>query len=436
MAPLAPKDQNNISSIVQQSEPIDLSAPYDPRTLKGKTILLTGGATGLGAAFARRWASHGAHLIIGDVNDAAGEAIVAELRAGSTHDRAHSSSHHHYIHTDVTSWDDQARLFRRAATQLSTTGEIDVVVSCAGVSDREGTITGGGLENPGAHVTGTGDPVRPDLRCVQVNLIGTMYTAHLALFWLQKNSTTTQPTTTTTKDDPRDARDRHLLLIGSSAGFSFLPGVPEYVTSKHGVTGLFRALRGLSYRQGVRVNMLCPYFVDTPILPGRAVALMSGNGIGRLDDAVDAATRLVSASGTGTIEVESGGGGGDEKKGTRSAQRIAGRALLVGPRAPLRRRVMPDRELAGFAEGALAAEELELDDPARDVLLEEDLRAGQGQAAWEVYAHDFETVDFFIRRYIRLLNTISAVRGWVGFWLDLLHVLFVRKEPKPARHRA
>lgn len=39
------------------------------------------------------------------------------------------------------------------------------------------------------------------------------------------------------------------------------------------------------------------------------------------------------------------------------------------------------------------------------------------------------TVDFFIRRYIRVLNTVTAVKGWVGWATDLFHALFVRRDP-------
>lgn len=403
MAPLAAPDQNTISSLVQQSAPVDVSAPYTPTTLRGKTILLTGGASGLGAAFARSWASHGAHLVVGDVNDEAGALLVAELRAAT------GSPHHHFVRCDVTSWPSQASLFREAV-RLSPTGELDAVVSSAGVSDAAGTITGRGFENPAG--LDAPDPPAPDLRCVEINLIGTMYTAHLALFWLRQDAPTRPSPAAAAAADVRDARDRHLLLIGSSAGLSFLPGVPQYVTSKHGVTGLFRSLRTLSYRQGVRVNMLCPYFIDTAILPNRAVAMLAGLGLGRLDDTVDAATRFVSCA---------GGPNG----------RIAGRALVVGPRARLLRSVLPEGELG--REGGDAAEPNE---GGGDVVADEDTLAGRGQGVWEVYGHDFETVDFFIRRYIRLLNTIAAIKGWIAFWREIWYAVFVRKDPKPARLRA
>lgn len=391
MAPLASASQNRMVESIHQSPPVDCTLPYSTTTLRGKTILLTGGASGLGAAFARKWAAAGANLIIGDIADADGEALVAELRSSTS-----SNSQHHFIHVDVISWPSQAALFQEAV-RLSPTGELDAVVASAGISDKFGTITGKGFENPVD--LDKPNPPAPNLKCIEVNLIGVMYTAHLALFWLQQNAATT--TNTTTKDT-RDSRDRHLLLIGSGAGLFALPGVPEYVTSKHGVTGLFRSLRMLSYRQGIRVNMLCPYFVDTPILPNRAVAMLAGLGLATLEDTVDGATRLMAST-------------------TAEQQRIAGRALFIGPRASLLQKVLPERELT-------AEEEAEVVDVTGEVLVDEDVAAGKGQGVWDVYAHDYETADYFIRRYVRVLNTIAAVKGWIGFWKEFVNALFFRKD--------
>lgn len=398
MAPLAPSDQNRVVEIVNQSLPVDPNSPIDTSTLAGKTILLTGGSSGLGAGFARRWASHGANLIIGDINDEAGTALVAELRTirRTGHADDDQSKNHHFIHVDVTDWASQVHLFQEAV-RLSPTGGLDAVVSSAGVSDKEGAITGRGFENPAG--LDQPNPPPPSLKCIEVNLIGTMYTAHLALFWLQKNGTTGEG------QGQGGERDRHLLLIGSSAGLSTLPGVPEYITSKHGVTGLFRSLRFLSYRQGIRVNMLCPYFVDTPILPNRALAMLAGLGTASMDDTIDAATRFMV---TGPVK-------------------ISGRALLVGPKMSLLRKVLPDHEVDGTEE---ADEEL-----TGDIVVEEDFKQGKGQAVWEVYAHDYDSVDFFIRRYIRLLNTIASIKGWIGWWKEFYYALFVRKDPASARKR-
>ncbi|PSS03178.1 hypothetical protein BD289DRAFT_359466 [Coniella lustricola] len=399
MAPLAAADQNRLVEAIRQSVPVDVTAAYDASTLRGKTVLITGGSSGLGAAFARAWASHGANIIIGDISSEAGQSVVADLRSST------SSAHHHFIHCDVTSWPSQAALFQRAVA-LSPTGELDAVVASAGITDKFGAITGKGFENP-AHLDQPNPPA-PDLSCVQVNLIGVMYTAHLALFWLQQNTPPdSQPPPAYV--DTRDARDRHLLLIGSSAGLFVLPGIPQYITAKHGVTGLFRSLRTLSYRQGIRVNMLCPYFVDTPILPTRAVAMLAGLGLARLDDTVDAATRLMAAPAS-------------------THDRIAGRALWIGPRMEF------------FKGKSVAA--LQAQDVTGEVLAAESVgdlaasgqgrqrREPRGQAVWEVYAHDYETADYFVRRYLRLLNTIAQIKGWIGFWRELWHALFVRK-PKP-----
>lgn len=394
MAPLASASQNRMVESIHQSPPVDCTLPYNTTTLRGKTILLTGGASGLGAAFARKWSAAGANLIIGDIADADGEALVAELRSTT------SNSQHHFVHVDVTSWPSQAALFQEAV-RLSPTGELDAVVASAGISDKFGTITGKGFENPVD--LDKPNPPAPNLKCVEVNLIGVMYTAHLALFWLQQNADTT---TAKEAEDTRDSRDRHLLLIGSGAGLFALPGVPEYVTSKHGVTGLFRSLRMLSYRQGIRVNMLCPYFVDTPILPNRAVAMLAGLGLATLEDTVDGATRLMAAKTTTTAAHQ---------------QRIAGRALFIGPRASLLQKVLPERELT-------AEEEAEVVDVTGEVLVDEDVAAGKGQGIWDVYAHDYETADYFIRRYVRVLNTIAAVKGWIGFWKEFVNALFFRKD--------
>lgn len=392
MTPLASPSQNRMVETLHQSSPVDCTLPYSPSTLRGKTVLLTGGASGLGAAFARAWAAAGAYLIIGDIADGDGAALVAELR-GAT-----DSPHHHYIHVDVTSWASQAALFQEAV-RLSPTGELDAVVASAGISDKFGTITGKGFENPVG--LDQPNPPAPSLQCVQVNLIGMMYTAHLALFWLQQNAATPPPPAAAAHKDTRDARDRHFLIIGSSAGLFALPGVPEYVTSKHGVTGLFRSLRTLSYRQGIRVNMLCPYFVDTPILPNRAVAMLAGLGLATLDDTVDAATRLMAAA----------------------APRIAGRALFVGPRASLLQRVLPEREVTGEELVGQA-------DVTGEVLVDEDVAAGKGQGVWDVFGHDYETADYFIRRYVRVLNTIAGIKGWIGFWKEFVNALLFRTEKK------
>src|SRR3569833_2874269 len=388
MAPDA--NTNRLVERIRQSKPVDCAAPYKPEEVGGKTILITGGASGFGAAFAREWAKHGAHMMIGDINDEAGEELVAELRTST------GSEHHHYGHCDVTDWQSQAAFFRTAA-RLSPTGGIDAVVANAGIT------AGGGFEIP--QDLDSDDPPEPHYRVLDVNLTGLMHTAHLALFWLPRNggiltTTTANPAAAGGKADGEEEsgsntaaaaaaaqanpahypRDRHILLVGSVAGLIPLPGAVQYAVSKHGVTGLFRTLRSTAWLYGIRINMLCPYFVDTPILSKSALLMLAGGGLATVDDVVDAAPRLM-ADGS-----------------------IRGRALVVGPRMSV-------------VEG----------DGGETRLVELPARPGDGKAVWECYAPDYDNVELFVNNYTRMLNTFVSFKGWMGWLGDVVRIM-LRKD--------
>ncbi|KAK0628181.1 hypothetical protein B0T17DRAFT_614135 [Bombardia bombarda] len=352
----------SIVKTIRQSPPVDLEAPYDTASLAGKTILITGGASGFGAAFARKWASHGSHIIIGDVNDQAGEAIVAELRS-----LPNSSQHHHYQHCDVTNWSDQVALFKLAA-KASPTGGIDAVVAGAGIVDHAAPDSGRAFDHPG-DLTADAPPA-PPLNVLAVNLTGVMYTSHLALFWLDRNGTTAEG----------KLRDRHLLLVSSIAGMIPLPGQTEYAASKHAVVGLFRTLRGTVWQRGIRCNVVCPYFVHTPLMPTVGVALLAGSGMAQLEDVVDAATRLMADEG------------------------IVGRGLVIGPKF----------RVVDGEDGEMRLE-----------LRGEEMGNGREKAVWEAYAHDYEQVEVFVYRFVQMLNALKAVRGWVATVKDL-YSIYVR----------
>lgn len=228
----------NIAALARQTPPLDLTAPLDSPALKDKTILITGGASGIGAGLARRWAGYGANIIIGDVDTLQGKSLVNELRRGPGQDA------HHFIYCDVTDWQSQVDFFR-TAVELSPHGRIDQVIANAGIRE-----SGPKFDEPRG--LDKEAPPKPDWKAIDVNLMGVLYTCHLALFWLPRNST----------PSPDFTPDRHILLMGSVAALAPFAGQIEYSVAKHGVLGLFRSLRATSWKIGIRVNRMI-YFLVT-----------------------------------------------------------------------------------------------------------------------------------------------------------------------------
>ncbi|EXJ81200.1 hypothetical protein A1O3_07490 [Capronia epimyces CBS 606.96] len=369
----APRDQNGdgnsdgdgvipFGTTVIHSDRVNLSTPILYSNLRDKTIVITGGASGFGATCFRAWASDGANVIIGDINSTKGTELVAAVR------QATGNSHLHFLPLDVTSWASQAAFFKQAA-ELSPHGGIDCVVANAGIADAKENAA---FEEPPDYehyqhspsdADGETAPQAPSLKTLDVNLYGLIYTAHLALSYLARNPDSQACNVQT----PAAPRDRHLLLVSSIAGLAGLPSQPLYAAAKHGVVGLFRTLRLITpIKHGIRVNMINPYFVDTPILGTLGSLVLAGGGMATIDSVLDATTRLVADQG------------------------IIGRALVIGPKT--------------------AAEH------ARIVGLELD---AADQAVWDVHADDFEQSDLFTRRIIGVTNLVTRARGWAGVATDI-----------------
>lgn len=343
---------------VRQSPPVNLDIPYDDAWVKGKTILITGGASGFGAAFVARWAAAGATVIFGDISVNTAQTLVRDVRSSTGNNNVH------FIHCDVTDWQSQVNFFKEAV-KLSPHGGIDTVVANAGISGERDFDRPVGLD--------AAEPPKPNLIHFDVNLVGVLYTTHLALFWLPRNPGSWP--STATSDPASTPRDRHLLLMGSMASLSPIPTQILYAVSKHGVLGLFRTLRSTAFVQGIRVNMLCPYFIETAIVSTPARLALAGGAMGKVEDVVDAATRFAADS------------------------RIVGRALVIGPKIAV-----------------------ELDDRSGEYRL---AAKGQGKqkAVWEAYAHDFEDSDLFARSLLRLLNGVVTMRGWAGWAGDVVKAI-------------
>lgn len=345
------------SAPILQSPPIDITTKYDSAWVKDKVILVTGGASGFGAAFIRHWANHGATIIMGDINVEKGDALCREINA-----QVSGGNKVHFVHCDVTNWQSQVNFFKEAV-KLSPHGGLDCVVANAGIAVRDEIQRGNHLD--------AAEPPPPDFRIMDVNLTGVLYTTHLAYYWLPRNPTSS-PCSIGSKPS-ESPRDRHLLLIGSVASLGPVVIQPQYCASKHAVLGLFRSLRATSSLQGVRINLVCPYFIDTPIIPSGARMMLAGGGLGKVEDVVDAATRFVSDS------------------------RILGRALVAGPKMRVRQTSTGEWELvtSGASDGIVTG-------------------------VFEAHADDWVDQEVWNRNFVRLLNGVQAARGWVGFAQDIV----------------
>ncbi|MBU2090952.1 MAG: SDR family oxidoreductase [Alphaproteobacteria bacterium] len=188
--------------------------------VSGKSVLITGGASGIGLAAARCFSAAGAHVAIGDLSGSAAEA--AALTLGSSHIG---------LALDVT--DEKSGAAFVAAVEKRY-GRIDVLVNCAGIADS---------------FTPTLDqPLEQFRRLIDIHLTGTYAMCrHAAKPMLAQGSGA-------------------IVNIGSIASWTALPRRNGYTAAKTGTLGLTRALACEWAQGGVRVNAVTPGYIRTPFV--------------------------------------------------------------------------------------------------------------------------------------------------------------------------
>jgi len=202
----------------------------------GHTFLITGGASGLGAATARRLVAAGGNAVIADTNAEMGRKLALELgaRAG-------------FFQTDVT---DESQVANATAAAREKFGALHGAVSCAGVA-------------PGERLLGKTGPHRLDSfrRAIEINLIGTFNVLRLAAQAMEAN--------------PPDAEGERGIIINTAsiAAYDGQIGQAAYSASKAGVAGMtLPAARELA-RIGIRVMTIAPGIFETPMVAGFAPEL-------------------------------------------------------------------------------------------------------------------------------------------------------------------
>lgn len=238
------------STTFTKNDAVPSDATFDPSNVKGKSVIITGGASGIGEATMRAFVQAGAFVTYGDVAEEKGQRLVAELGedkvafvvCNEKENPLTSHTNSSNQHCDVLSFSSQLNLFKTALSR-SPSHTIDIVLANAGIGTRDEVFTQGAT-----HVTPDGDeePLEPDLSTLQVNITGVAYTVKLALFYLPK-----QPTAS--------GRDRCLIITGSLASYLDHLGHPQYNASKMAVRGMMKSLRHSMPKDGMRVNLLAPW---------------------------------------------------------------------------------------------------------------------------------------------------------------------------------
>jgi NAD(P)-dependent dehydrogenase (short-subunit alcohol dehydrogenase family) len=189
----------------------------------GKTALITGAASGIGAACAQRLAAEGARVAVLDINDE-GAAVVADKIRGAGGD-AFS------LAMDVTKSEQVAAAFEETKRRF---GRLDVMLANAGVTPC---------------ITPVGDcPEESWRRVLDVNLTGVFFCVKAALPIMRRQ------------------RKGVILATSSVAGLTSTPAGIEYNVSKTGVIMLIRHIAQVYGPEGIRSVAICPGWVDTPFL--------------------------------------------------------------------------------------------------------------------------------------------------------------------------
>jgi NAD(P)-dependent dehydrogenase (short-subunit alcohol dehydrogenase family) len=194
------------------------------RTFDGGVALITGGASGIGLAFGKELARLGASVVLADRDGDEAEKHASELRSSGCQAIG--------VTLDVTDPVAVESIVNKVAADQ---GRLDYIFNNAGI----------GVGGEAAYYE-----LSDWTRVIDVNLMGVVYGVHAAYAIMRRQGF------------------GHIINTASMAGLLPAPNVLSYTTTKHAVVGLSRALRIEAEQYGVRVSVLCPGVIRTPIIEG------------------------------------------------------------------------------------------------------------------------------------------------------------------------
>lgn len=203
---------------------------------QNKVAIITGAASGIGAALARHLAGAGARVVVADRQAPLAESVAAAIRA--------SGGNAVGAELDVR---EQAAVTRLVSDTLERWGSIDFFFNNAGIG------VGG---DAATYSQADWDDV------IDVNLRGVIHGIRAVYPVMIKQ------------------QSGHIINTASSAGLVTSAGLTSYAATKHAVVGLSKSLRVEGKFYGVRVSVLCPGAIRTPILSGGKYGRMNFNAAG------------------------------------------------------------------------------------------------------------------------------------------------------------
>ena len=222
--------------------------------MSNPVVLITGALTGIGRATAFAFANEGARIVVSGRRDAAGKALVAELRA--------LGAQAEFVRADVRHENEVQNLVDKTVARF---GRLDVAVNNAGTEGTPGPITGQTVESYAAtfdtNVLGVFLSMKHELRVMQAQGAGS------------------------------------IVNLSSTMGHRGAPGASLYTASKHAVEGLTKSAALEAAAFGVRVNAVAPGPIETAMLDrftgnaDRKAGLVAGvpmKRVGRAEEIADA----------------------------------------------------------------------------------------------------------------------------------------------------
>lgn len=222
----------------------------------GKTVIVTGGASGIGQATAILFATHGANVVVSDIDEVAGTSTANNI--------VNDGGNAIFVRTDVSKPNDCEKLVQQTMAKF---GRLDVAFNNAGIGGESNTVADLSIEGW--------------QKVIDINLNSVFYCMKFELAEMLKSGAGC------------------IINMSSILGNVAFANSSAYVAAKHGVIGLTKSAAVEFATSGIRVNAVGPAFIDTPLLEQAGItgdirqALVAKHPIGRFGKSFEVAELVI-----------------------------------------------------------------------------------------------------------------------------------------------